>query len=358
MEADPLDRIRVKIDEIDAKLLDLLTERAELVHEVGTIKLRDGREIYAPEREEKLLQRLVKENRGRLMETSIRAIYREIMSAALALEVDLKIAFLGPDGTWTHQAAIQKFGNSVKYLAVGSLADVFDQVERKTAGYGVVPIENSNEGAVKHTLDLFATSPLRICAQIYLPIETHLLAKIPREAIRRIYSNPQVFGQCRKWLGESFSQVQTVEVASTPEAADRARQDPNGAVLGGSLLAELFGLELLEEKIQDSPREYNRYLVIAHRSCPPTGNDRTSVMFSVRDQPGALFSALQPFQTFEINLLKIESRPNLTTRQGHSFYVDVAAHGNDESLQQAMTELKRHCTFVKLLGSYPEVDRP
>ena len=196
----PLDDIRKKIDELDSKLLELLNNRADLVHEVGEIKKKGGIEIYAPEREESLLKGLIEKSEGRLSEASIRAIYREIMSAALSLEQDLKIAYLGPQGTWTHQAAISKFGHSVKYSPQESLAGVFDCVARKKADYGVVPIENSTEGAVNHTLDMFADSPLRICAQILLPIENALMAKIARDKITKLYSHPQVFGQCRNWI--------------------------------------------------------------------------------------------------------------------------------------------------------------
>lgn len=353
--ADPLGKIRIQIDKIDSQLLALLNERADLVHEVGEIKKRGGLEIYAPEREEKLLKALVAKSEGRLSERSIRAIYREIMSAALALEEDLKIAFLGPDGTWTHQAAISKFGNSVEYLPQSSLADVFDQVERKKAGYGVVPIENSTEGAVNHTLDLFATSPLQICAQILLPIENHLLSKVPKEKITKLYSHPQVFGQCRRWLAESFFNGDTIEVSSTAKAAELAKADPDSGALGGALLAELHGLEILEQSLQDNANNTTRFLVIGHRTCPPTGNDRTSIMFSVQDQPGSLFSALKPFNHFHINLSKIESRPNRQSKWEYFFYVDVAAHCTDEQLQTALDELRGHCNFVKILGSYPDV---
>ncbi len=353
--ADPLDDIRIKIDEIDSKLLRLLNDRADLVHEVGEIKKRGGLEIYAPEREEKLLQALVRKSEGRLSEVSIRAIYREIMSAALALEEDLKIAFLGPKGTWTHQAAISKFGHSVEYAPQSSVGDVFDQVERKNTGYGVVPIENSTEGAVNHTLDLFATSSLQICAQILLPIENHLLAKTPKERITKLYSHPQVFGQCRKWLAESFSHGEMIEVSSTAKAAELAKNDPEAGALGGALLAELHGLEILDRSIQDNANNTTRFLVIGHRTCPPTGDDRTSIMFSVRDEPGSLFDALKPFNQFHINLSKIESRPNRQSKWEYFFYVDVAAHCTDEQFKTAFDKLRAHCNFVKILGSYPNV---
>jgi len=350
----PLEEIRVKIDAIDTQLLELLNQRADLVHEVGEIKRKDGLEIYAPEREEKLLQRLVEINRGRLSPHSIRSIYREIMSAALALEEDLKIAFLGPEGTWTHQAAVTKFGRSVRYVAQKSLADVFSEVERRTADYGVVPVENSIEGAVHHTLDLFANSPLKICAQIQIPIEDNLLANSPIEGLTRLYSNPEVFGQCRRWITAHLSHAEFIEVASTADAASLAKIEPHSGAIGGALLAELYGLAIQERAIQDDASNTTRFLVIGHRTCPPTGHDRTSIVFSVADEPGSLHDALQPFNRFKINLAKIESRPNRRERSGHLFHVDVAGHFTDPEMQTALEELRGHCSSVKILGSYPD----
>jgi len=352
-----LEQIREKIDEIDTQLLRLLNARAELVHRVGELKKQGGLEIYAPEREEKLLQGLIKKNEGLLSEKSIRAIYREIMSAALALEEDLKIAFLGPEGTWTHQAAIGKFGHSVEYAQQKSLADVFDQVERRRADYGVVPIENSTEGAVSHTLDLFADSPLKICAQVLLPIDNHLMANSPIEQITTIYAHPQVLGQCRKWLAENFSHGETREVSSTAKAAELCKSDPHGAAIGSSLLAEIHEIDILETAIQDVANSVTRFLVIGHRTCPPTGKDRTSIMFSVRDTPGSLYDALKPFNQFKINLSKIESRPSERRAWEYFFYVDVAAHCTDEQLEVALDKLQNHCSFVKILGSYPDTEQ-
>jgi chorismate mutase/prephenate dehydratase len=351
-----LDEIRKRIDTIDKQLLDLLSQRADLVHEVGLIKKRDNLQIYAPDREEALLRKLVEMNEGRLPEKSIRSIYREIMSAALALEEDLKIAYLGPEGTWTHQAAIKKFGHSVNYTPHASFADVFDDVARRRTDYGVVPIENSTEGAVSHTLDLFVDSPLRICAQILLRIDNNLLAAISREEVRTLYSHPQVFGQCKNWILRNLPDADLVEVSSTTKAAHLAHENASegAAALGGRLAAELAGLEVLDEAIQDRATNTTRFLVIGEKTCPPTGNDRTSILFSVHDRPGSLVAALKAFDSFEIDMSKIESRPSKQKDWEYIFYVDLAGHCENEQVSSALEELEKHCSLVKLLGSYPD----
>jgi len=349
-----LEELRQQIDAIDTRIIRLLNERCDYVHEIGLIKKRDGLEIYAPEREEMLLRCLVaKSAGGRLPEVSIRAIYREIMSAALALEEELKIAYLGPPGTWTHQAAIGKFGRSVNYLPQPGFADVFEQVERRVADYGVVPIENSTEGAVTHTLDLFADSPLKIYGQVLLPIENHLMANCPREEIRQIYSHPQILAQCRGWLSRNFREIQPIEKSSSAAAAEIAAAEPGAAALGGSLLSELYRLNILERSIQDLATNTTRFLVISHKTCPPTGNDRTSVMFSVKDEPGSLVRALGPFEKFRINMSKIESRPSKRRAWEYYFFVDVGGHCDEPDLADVIRQLEAHCSFVKVLGSYP-----
>lgn len=351
-----LEDIRKQIDLIDQELLNILSQRADLVHEVGVIKKRDGLQIYAPEREQALLDRLISLNQGRLPEKSIKAIYREIMSAALALEDDMKIAYLGPEGTWTHQAAIKKFGHSVDYLPQPNFSDVFDQVARRQASYGVVPIENSTEGAVSHTLDLFVDSPLHICAQILLRIENCLMSAVPREQIKTLYSHPQVFGQCRGWILKNFPDADLVEVSSTTKAASLAKQKAHegAAALGGSLAAEIHGLDLLETSIQDRATNTTRFLVIGEKTCPPTGTDRTSILFAINDRPGSLVRALKSFEDLSINLSKIESRPSKRKDWEYIFHVDLSGHCEDTDVSKALTELANHCSMVKILGSYPD----
>ncbi len=349
-----LPEIRKKIDAIDSKLVELLNSRADLVHEVGEVKKRDGTSIYAPEREEQLLRSVVKKSKGRLPASAIRAIYREIMSASLALEKHLTIAYLGPEATWSHQAAREKFGASVNYAAQSSIAEVFNVVSRKNADYGVVPIENSTEGAVNYTLDQFVDSELKVCAQFSLRIENNLIAKIPRAEIRKVYSHPQVFGQCRQWLRHHLPGVDLIEVASTTHAAELSAREPHSAAIAGRMAAEVYGLNVLESSVQDSPNNTTRFLVIGHNTCPPTGDDKTSLMFCVQDKPGALFNALEPFKRLRLNMSKIESRPSKRKAWEYFFFVDVEGHSHDKALIKALDELSKHCTFVKILGSYPK----
>lgn len=349
-----LSQIRQKIDMLDRKLLELLNLRADLVHDIGRLKRREGLSAYSPEREEKLLRSLVKRSsHGRLPEKSVRAIYREIMSASFALERGLIIAYLGPEATWTHQAARAKFGASVEYSPQSSITEVFSVVARGRADYGVVPIENSTEGAVNHTLDVFMESDLKICAQILLKIENNLIAKVPRQKIRKVYSHPQVFGQCRQWLRQNLPNVELVEVSSTTRAAQLAAKEKGAAALAGKMAAEVYKLKMLETSIQDSPDNTTRFLVIGPNFCPPTGDDKTSIMFSVRDRSGALLSALEPFKRLKVNMNKIESRPSKRKVWEYFFFVDVDGHITDKKVMRAVAQLQKRCTLVKHLGSYP-----
>ncbi len=277
------------------------------------------------------------------------------MSASLALEKDLAIAYFGPEATWTHQAARGKFGASVRYLAQPSIPDVFNAVARGRADYGVVPIENSTEGAVTHTLDVFIESDLRICAQVALKVEHHLMARVPREAVRRVYSHPQVFGQCRLWLRTHFPHAELVEVASTADAGEWPPQSDDAAALAGAMVAELHGLTILDAAVQDQPDNATRFLVIGQSDCPPTGRDRTSLLFGVSDQPGALFAALEPLQSAGVSLSKIESRPSKRKAWEYVFFADVEGHRQDAALVGALAALEGRCSFFKVLGSYPNV---
>jgi len=349
-----LNAIREKIDVIDTQLIGLLNARAELVHQVGELKKAHGLEIYAPEREEAVLQALVKKSQGGLMPASaIRAIYREIMSAAMALEKGVTIAYFGHPASWTHQAACFKFGASVNYVSQPAISDVFDAVAKKKADYGVVPIENSIEGAVNHTLDVFMDSELKIYGQVLLPIENHLLSNVPIDKIERVYSHPQVFAQCRNWLLKNFSHVDLIEEGSTALAAKRASSEKNAAALAGKMASEVYNLPILAESVQDASDNTTRFLVIANQTCPPTGDDRTSVMFSVHNHSGALYNALRPFKDFRISMSRIQSRPSKRKVWEYCFFVDLEGHCEDAAIKKALEALSEYCTFIKILGSYP-----
>jgi len=353
----PLTTIRKKIDALDEQLLALLNRRADLVHEVGEIKRTNGGSVFAPDREEVLLRSLVDKNaklEGRLPDTAIRAIYREIMSASYALEKGLSIAYFGPAGTYTHEAARSKFGASVEYVAQASISDVFAVVARGSADFGVVPIENSNEGAVTHTLDEFMDSELKICAQILLRVEQNLLAKCPRQEIKRIYSHPQSLGQCRQWLRSNFPAAEIIPSSSNTRAAQHAAEEPGTAAIAGSLAAELYGLTILEASIQDSAFNTTRFLVLGPHSCPPTGNDKTSLMFAVQDKSGTLLAALEPFERLGISMSKIESRPSKRKAWEYFFFVDIEGHAQDPRVIEALDAIEKRCTLLKILGSYPK----
>lgn len=353
---DKLEHLRGKIDEIDTKLVALLNERTKHVLEIGKLKHAHGGEIYAPDREDAVLKRVAGKNQGPLTEDHLRAIYREVMSSALHLEKPLAVAYFGPAGTFTHMAALQKFGASLRYEAMPRVSDVFNEVAKGRADYGVVPIENSTEGAVTHTYDMFVDSDLKICAQIVSPIRHNLLANVPREQIKKLYSHPQVFAQARQWITLNMPHAELIEVSSTARAAEIARGEPGAGALATSLAAEMYGLAILDEDIQDLSANATRFLVIGRKYPGPTGNDKTSLMFAVQDKVGALHDCIASFKKFKINMTKIESRPSRKKAWEYFFFVDVLGHCEDACVKKALAELAKHTMFVKILGSYPNLN--
>ena len=354
-----LDDIRIKIDRVDKELLRLLNERADLVHHVGEIKRKEGLEIYAPDREEKLLLKLVdlsKKSEGRLPEKSIRAIYREIISAALALEQDLRISYLGPQGSWTHQAAVSRFGNSVLYLPEVSTEDVFDRVETTEAEYGVLPIEHSTDGAVHHTLDHLVESPLQIYSQFLWRTETVLMSNGPRETVDFIYGHPQVIAQCRKWLAQNFPDAELREAPSTSQASAFACEHPNSAALGTALGAELQELKIIATSIDDNASQA-RFIIMGRRHAPPTGNDNTLLMVTARDKVGTLMEILEAFVKQGINVRQIENRPvpgdGSASHIHVRFFLEISGHLHDANLKKSLDVLAAGGTSAKVLGSYP-----
>lgn len=349
-----LEEVRDKIDRIDQQLLRLLNERAELVHAVGEIKRKDDLDIYVPGREDKLLRKLAEINRtqnGRLTERAIRAIFREIMSAALALEDSLKIAYLGPAGSWTHQAAVNKFGHCVEYLAEATTEGVFGRVAAQTADYGVLPIEHSTEGAVHHTLDHLADSALQIYAEILWKADAVVMAQSAGGDIAEIHGRPQMLAHCRPWLAQNFPGAKLVESSSTSAAAAHAAQHSAAAALGTPLSAELHGLRV----IATSPREnatQTRFIILGRRSGPPSGNDNTMLMIHSKDRVGALMEVLQVFAARNVNVRQIENRPTSCGTQAR-FFLEISGHHTDAALRQAVGALEEHAVLVKTLGSYP-----
>ncbi len=351
-----LTALRGRIDALDARLVRLLNARARAALQIWHAKQRAGAGGYAPGREREVRRRIAALNRGPLAEESIQAIYREIMSASLALERKTRIAFLGPAATFTHQAARLRFGGSVDYAECETIGAVFDAVQKRTADYGVVPIENTTEGAVTYTLDRFTDTPLKICAEIYLRICLHLMAAGPRARIRRIYSKSEVFGQCRRWLHERMPGVDLIPVSSTARAAEMARTERDSGALASALAAELYGLRILDEDVQDHGGNMTRFLVIGPACGPSTGSDKTSVFFGLKHRAGSLYDALSAFKKYHLNMTKIESRPSKTKAWEYYFFVDFEGHADDRPVKKALAELAEHCTLLTVLGSYPKAD--
>lgn len=347
--------LRAQIDAIDKDVLRLLNERVRLAAEIGRVKRKEGFEIYVAQREEEVLQRLAKHNEGPLDEKAIRAIYREIMSAAIALEKPMVIAYLGPEATFTHQAAMKKFGSSVEYLALATITDVFGAVEKGDADYGVIPIENSTEGAVFHSLDMLVESELKIVAQVFLEIAHHLISRSPLPEITKVFSKDQALGQCRRWLHRHLPHATCLEAESTARAVEIARDNPGSAAIASSLAAELHGVPVVAPNIQDKADNTTRFLVIGRKSSGALGDgrDKSSYVFTLNDKPGALLTALEPFGERALNLTKIESRPSKKKAWDYYFFVDVIGHHEETEVAAAIAELKERCPFVKWLGSYP-----
>lgn len=347
---------RKAIDALDAKLVALLNERTKHVLGIGEIKRKSGEEIYVPSRERQVFQRIAKKNTGPITDASLRAIYREIMSSALALEKSMTIAYLGPEATFTHQAAIQRFGSSLLYAAQKTIADVFNEVAKGRADYGVVPVENSTEGVVTHTLDMFVDSDLKIVSQIVLPISHCLVSKSGRAHIKKLYVHPQSLAQCRAWVHKNLAGAEIVETSSNARSAELAAKEKHSAAIAGLLAAEKYGVPVLEHDIQDNAANATRFLVLGRKCSPPTGHDRTSLMFSIADEVGALHRALAPFRKYRLNMTKIESRPSKRRVWEYFFFVDCDGHSSEGKVAKAIAQLGMQCSFVKVLGSYPNAE--
>lgn len=346
-----LEELRERIDTIDERLVALLNERTELALRIGRRKEAENAEVYVPAREKAVLDRVARLNAGPLPEDAIRAIYREIMSASISLERPVNVAYLGPPATFTHQAARLRFGASVAYLPCQTIAEVFAAVQRGDCAYGVVPIENSTEGSVNATLDEMIVSPVKIYAEIYAPIAHHLMSL--HEDIKKVYSHPQVFGQCRVWLATHLPLAEQVPVSSTSRAAQLATEAPASAAVGSELAAELHNLPIVHRNVQDKAGNATRFVVLAKRFGGATGTDKTSIAFAVRHRVGALHEALASFEQHQLNLTRIESRPSKNKAWEYMFMVDFEGHAEDAPVKEALKDLAQHCVTLTILGSYP-----
>ncbi len=353
-KSEDIQKLRGKIDQIDSEVIGLLNERTRQVLEIAKVKDREGREVYAPDREIEVYRKIDQANKGPLKSDSLKTIYREIMSASLALEKPIKIAFLGPEATFTHMAALGKFGSSVSYQPCVTITEVFTEVEKRRAEYGVIPIENSTEGAVTHTLDMFIDSDLKICSEIIMPISHNVLStSAGLKDIKRLYSNPQVFGQCRGWIEGHVARAELIDTASTAAAAARAVKEDGSAAIASELAATIYGLNVLARGVEDSSSNVTRFLVVCRTLPAPTGADKTSILISIKDRVGALSDMLDPIKKAKLNMTKIESRPSKKKAWEYFFFIDVEGHIADPHVKQTVDTIESQVRFLKILGSYP-----
>lgn len=357
---DQLKALRVRIDSLDEHILELISERAQCAQEVAKVKtahLVDGEQaiFYRPEREAWVLKHIMELNKGPLSNEEVARLFREIMSSCLALEQVLKVAYFGPEGTFTQAAALKHFGHAVKSVPMAAIDEVFREVAAGAVNFGVVPVENSTEGAVNHTLDSFLEHDLVICGEVELRIHHQLLVSehTRTDRITRIYSHAQSLAQCRKWLDAHYPQVDRVAVASNAEAAKRVKTEWNSAAIAGDMAAQLYGLSYLAEKIEDRPDNATRFLIIGTQEVPPTGDDKTSIIVSTQNKPGALYELLKPFYENAIDLTRIETRPSRSGKWTYAFFIDFVGHQNDPLVRNVLERIAQEAVALKVLGSYP-----
>ena len=356
---EPLAELRAKIDSVDERIQTLIAERAGLAREVGVLKgLTQTVEYYRPEREAQVLRKVVDRNDGPLRDEEMVRLFRELMSACLAQEEPLKVAYLGPEGTFTQSAVFKHFGHSVHALAVPTIDEVFQEVESGTADFGVAPIENSSEGTVNiHTLDMFLTSPLKICGEIELRIHQHLLGRMhDLKDVKRVCSHPQSLAQCRGWLAQHLPDVEKVPVASNAEAARRARDEDGTAALAGEAAAKLYNLRILFNTVEDRDDNTTRFVVVGRKLFPASGKDKTSVLVSAAETetPGVLLHLLAPLSKHGVNMTRIESRPSRKRKWDYVFFLDLDGHADDDNVRKALDEMKTQASLFKVLGSFPK----
>jgi chorismate mutase/prephenate dehydratase len=353
-----LEAVRARIDAVDEQIHRLINERAKLAQLVGISKSRDGHTVdfYRPEREAQVLRRARERNRGPLRDEEVVRLFREIMSACLAQQEPLKVAYLGPEATFSQTAVLTHFGHSVRALPLGSIDEVFHEVESAAADFGVVPIENSTEGTVNHTLDRFVASPLKICGEVELRIHHYLMGNMSALGrIVRVSSHPQSLAQCRAWLQEHLPSVELVPASSNGEAARRARDERGTAAIAGETAAEIYGLKVLAAEIEDRPDNTTRFLVLGRKLLAASGKDRTTLLVSVgdTDSPGALHRLLEPLAQHRVSMTRIESRPSHRRKWDYIFFIDIDGHAEEPHVARALEALKRRSSLFRVLGSYP-----
>lgn len=349
-------KAREEIDRVDTQMLKLLNRRARLAGEIGKLKKQRSQVYFIPAREDEIIERLKKANKGPFPKDSIQPVYREIISACRSVEKTLRVAYLGPEATFTHIAGRQQFGHSASFIPERSISDVFEEVERGHADYGVVPIENSTEGVVTHTLDMFLDSELTICAEVVIEIRHNLLSVDgDLQKVKTIYSHPHAVAQCRSWLRKNLPSINVHEVASTAEAARMAAVDREAAAIASEFAGDYYNLKLIARGVEDLHHNYTRFLVIGREMGPVSGRDSTAIVFSVKDRPGVLYDSLGNFASKGLNLSKIESRPLKGRAWEYVFFVEMDGHIKDKVIRAALKDLEKDCVFVKVLGSFPKM---
>jgi chorismate mutase/prephenate dehydratase len=353
-----LETLRRRIDELDRQIVELLNARAEVVVDVGKAKRVSGATIYAPDREKAVLDRVAALNHGPLPQRTLQAIYRELMSGSFALERPLRVGYLGPEGSFSHMAAMRKFGASIEYLPLADIRAVFDEVAREHSDLGLVPIENSVGGGVIDTMDAFVEHNVTVCAEVLVEIHHCLLANCAPEDITMIASKPEVFAQCRNWLGSSFRKVDLIPVASTSKAAEMAVQQRGLAAIGSALAAELYGLKVVFSDIEDTSTNMTRFFVIGKTMPKPTGNDKTALMFTTSHRAGALVEVLNVLGGCGVNMTNIDTRPSKRRNWEYYFFVDCEGHISDPRVAEAVEKCRPHCLELHVLGSFPKATEP
>ncbi len=350
-------KLRGKIDTIDAEILKLLLRRGDIAKKIGGVKKESDADFYVPSREKEILLKIKNKDISPFTPESIESIFREILNASRSVERKIRVAYLGPAATFTHQAAIKNFGVNADFIPAESISDVFAEVERKRADYGVVPVENTSEGIVTHTLDMFFNSDMKIVSEINLQIEHCLLSKSKwTGSVKAIYSHPQAFAQTRKWIHKNCPTAKLKETLSTAMAAAIARNEKNSAAIASAVAAKLYSLNIIASGIEDIKENFTRFLIIGHNISESSKNDKTSVMISLKDRVGALHDMLIPFKKNKINLTKIESRPTKRKAWEYVFFIDFLGHISDENVKAALGEVEKNSNFIKILGSYPKAE--